>query len=331
MIDSKYKRRLIKATVVFWLLLLYIVAALIWWYISLEAQNKQIYNIRLSQAALEYKLSKNTAAFETERHQATDSYLRGRVKYTGEGAVFLGLILIGAFFVYRSIRKQIRMQLQQQNFMMAVTHELKTPIAVAKLNLETLLKYELEAEKQHKLMNTTLDETKRLDFLTNNILVSSQLENEKKRLNREELDFSSLVQDRVSAFRSRYSARIFEEVIDPDADISGDPLLLQLLINNLLENAVKYSDKENPISITLAKKHGAVIMKVADQGIGIPENEKKMIFKKFYRIGNEPTRKKQGTGLGLYICALIAAEHRANIIVKANKPKGSIFEVNFKV
>ena len=101
---------------------------------------------------------------------------RNTEKYIAEGVTFLILIFVGAFFVYRSVRKQFRVQLQQQNFMMAITHELKTPISVAMLNLETLQKYQLDAEKQKKLIRMTLQETSRLDTLINNILVSSQLE-----------------------------------------------------------------------------------------------------------------------------------------------------------
>ena len=97
-------------------------------------------------------------------------------KFFGEGGTFLGIILLGAFFVYRSIWKQMKLTQQQQNFMMAVTHELKSPIAAAKLNLETIRKHKLDPEKQQKLVENTIKETNRLDQLCNNILLASQLE-----------------------------------------------------------------------------------------------------------------------------------------------------------
>ena len=100
-------------------------------------------------------------------------YKKNKTKYIGEGSIFLLVICVGAAFVYRSVRRQFYVQQQQQNFMMAVTHELKTPISVVKLNLETMQKYSLDAEKQKKLMGVMLKETSRLNFLTNNILVAS--------------------------------------------------------------------------------------------------------------------------------------------------------------
>src|SRR5690606_15051427 len=149
-----------------------------------------------------------------------------------------------ATLVYRSMRQQKQIQEQQQNFMMAVTHELKTPIAVARLNLETLLKHQkLDEQKQQKLIHTSLEETKRLDFLTNNILVSSQLEGKWYKLNKEELDLSNLLQARVTEFEQRFPERLIYSEIEKGIDIEGDPLLLEILINYLLENALKYSEK----------------------------------------------------------------------------------------
>ena len=161
--------------VVYWLLLLYIVAALVWWFVSLEKQNQNLTNLRLSELNSQ-KTTLDPQKFAELHFKIDNDSKRSTEKYIAEGVTFLILILIGAFFVYRSVRKQFRVQLQQQNFMMAITHELKTPISVAMLNLETLQKYQLDAEKQKKLIRMTLQETSRLDTLINNILVSSQLE-----------------------------------------------------------------------------------------------------------------------------------------------------------
>ena len=152
------RKRLRRTTIIYWTLLLYIIAALVWWFISLEKQNQQIAKQRY------INLSSQTDSLTTLRlaeklDTINDETNRNTGKYIAEGITFLILILIGAAFVYRSVRRQFRLQQQQQNFMMAVTHELKTPIAVARLNLETLQKYNLDPEKQKKLIRTTLDET----------------------------------------------------------------------------------------------------------------------------------------------------------------------------
>jgi K+-sensing histidine kinase KdpD len=238
--------------------------------------------------------------------------------------------MVGAFFVYRSVKRQLFIQQQQQNFLMAVTHELKTPISVIKLNLETLRKYALDPEKQRKLMDITLKETSRLNFLTNNILIASQLEGHGYKISKEELDLSDLLRDCIQDFRNRFPDREFTAQIEQDVDIQGDPLLLQMLINNLLENAVKYSPKETAISAMLQRKQNLITLQVADHGNGIADDEKKKVFGKFYRIGNEATRKTQGTGLGLYLCSKIARDHNADISVTNNIPNGSIFAVVFR-
>jgi signal transduction histidine kinase len=317
------KRRLQLVTIVYWVLLLYIIAALVWWAVSLLHQNASINQLR--------RISLDPAAPTYRQHLQEIDQLekRGVYKFIGEGSAFLLLILIGALFVYRSVRRQFRLQQQQQNFVMAVTHELKTPLAVARLNLETLQKYQLEEEKKKKLLQMTLQETLRLDTLINNILISSQLEGHAYRVSKEELDFSDLVKDVVKSFRTRYPERELQCAVEDDINLQGDPMLLKLLLSNLLENANKYSAKNKPIRLRLSAPGKKLCLEVADEGTGIPDEEKEAVFEKFYRIGNEQTRKTQGTGLGLYICQKIVHDHHGSIFIKDNQPTGSKFIVQF--
>ena len=315
-------------TIIYWLLLLYIVAALVWWFITLEKQNQLLTDLRISELNSKKNLLE-PGDFAGRYLKINSDSARNTNKYVAEGVTFLILILIGAFFVFRSVRRQFVMQHQQQNFMMAITHELKTPISVATLNLETLQKYQLDAEKQKKLIRMTLQETSRLDTLINNILVSSQLEGGGYVFSKEELDFSSLFKDCIRDAKSRYPDRNFLEEIEPEIEIAGDPLLLQLMISNLIENAIKYSSKEKTITCKLSKSGGDVILNIIDEGMGINDSEKTRIFQKFYRTGNEATRKTQGTGLGLYLCSKIAEDHNADISVTNNVPSGSNFAIHF--
>ena len=325
------RKRFRRATFIYWMLLLYIIAALVWWFISLNMQVDTMQDFKIRQVNATISKEKTPGLFQLELDKINKAHTREKTKYIGEGSIFLLLILIGAAFVYRSVRRQFNLQQQQQNFMMAVTHELKTPIAVASLNLETMQKYTLEPEKQKKLIRTTLDETARLNFLTNNILISSQLEGGGYHSIKEELDLSSLLKDCMQNFRNRFPDRIFKEDIATDADVKGDALLLQLLINNLVENAIKYAPKEKPVSTVLKKIRGGIELQIKDEGPGVPDIEKKKVFSKFYRIGNETTRKTQGTGLGLYLCRKIAQYHNADITVTNNEPSGSNFVVIFKL
>ncbi len=240
-------------------------------------------------------------------------------------------IMVGAVFIYRAVRKQFKVSQQQQNFMMAITHELKTPIAITKLNLETLHKHKLDEVKQKKILQMTLQETERLNALANNILISSQLEAGGYSLSKEELDISSLASGCVQDFKNRFPGYIWMEDIEDDLAITGDTLLLQIMINNLLENAIKYSPKESTIAFTLSGRPYSITLSVLDEGPGIPDKEKKKIFDRFYRIGNESVRKTKGTGLGLYLCKKIAADHNAIIQVTDNAEHGSIFSIHFKL
>jgi len=317
------KKRLAVAITVYWVLLAYIVAGLVFWFIELQRKNSQMAAYEVQQ------LKKDEPIFESRYNEIQEELQRKTAQYIGEGSTFLLLILIGALYVYREVRRQIRLQLQQQNFMMAVTHELKTPIAVTKLNLETLLKHRLDEQKQQRMLQAALQETGRLDTLANNILIASQLEGGGYIRAKEELDLSTLVQRIVQDLRHRYPDRKWVDIIEPDCSLSGDPLLLQMLVSNLAENAIKYSPREGSITITLRKERGHILLAVKDDGAGIPDDEKKKIFNKFYRTGQEKTRSTQGTGLGLYLCRKIVQDHKATIKVTDNSPVGSIFTVTF--
>ncbi|MEI9910019.1 MAG: ATP-binding protein [Bacteroidota bacterium] len=325
------KKKLRRATILYWTLLIYIVAALVFWFITLEKQNNIMKDLQVAQLNKTVDSLSAPGLYNSQFAKISNKYKRNKVKYVSEGSIFLLVILVGAAFVYRSVRRQFIIHQQQQNFMMAVTHELKTPISVIKLNLETMQKYSLDAEKQKKLQGIMLKETARLNFLTNNILIASQLEGGGYQSSKEELDLSDLLKDCIQDFRNRFPERDFRSKTEQGVDIKGDALLLQMMINNLLENAVKYSPKETPVSALLKKDNSTVQLHIVDEGPGIAEEEKKNIFSKFYRIGNEATRKTQGTGLGLYLCSKIARDHNADISVTNNTPRGSNFAVIFKI
>jgi signal transduction histidine kinase len=321
------KKRLRRATNVYWFLLLYIIAALIWWLLSLESQNQQMYVLRKEAASAKH--AQDNVAYQRVLADLDKEKRRETTKYLLEGITFLGLIIVGAAYIYRLVRKQFILQQQQQNFVMAVTHELKTPIAVSRLNLETLQKHQLDDVRRTKLLQMTLQETLRLDTLINNILISSQLEGHSYNMSREELNFSDLANDVACQFTTRYPERKLLKSIQPDVEINGDPLLLKLLLSNLLENANKYSPKDKPVELNLVQKNNKVEARVSDEGPGIASEERAHIFEKFYRIGNEQTRRSQGTGLGLYLCSKIAKDHRGDITVTDNQPTGSNFIVTF--
>ncbi|HEY4937228.1 MAG TPA: ATP-binding protein [Puia sp.] len=314
-----------RAIVICWLLLVYVLAALIWWYIALNLQNNQMASYRLE------LLTHDDPSYLEKVEKINIEHNRLSTAYKSEGLTFILVILAGAIFLRSAIIRQFRIQKQQQNFMMAITHELKTPISIAKLNMETLQKHALDETKKEKILKSSLQEINRLNTLTGNILVLAQLEGGSYLFNKEELNFSQVVEDSCRDFVSRFPNRLWKNEMEPGLFVSGDPLLMQILINNLIENAVKYSPPTSPISVVLKKDDEQGILEFRDEGIGIPKKEYKRIFQKFYRVGNEDTRTAQGTGLGLYLCRRITQDHKMQLKVSDNQPKGTIFTVRFNL
>jgi K+-sensing histidine kinase KdpD len=279
----------------------------------------------------EYKLlqlKKDAPDYSTRVNEIEDEERRKIAQYIGEGSTFLLLILVGAVFVYQATRRQILLNTQQQNFMMAITHELKTPIAITKLNIETLLKRKLEESQQEKLLNNALQESNRLNDLCDNILLASQIDAGDYLPDKEMINLGELVQESAAYFKTRFPYQLIEETIEENIYVKGDRLLLQLAVNNLIENAIKYSEKQKPVTILLQKSNTETQLLVKDLGKGIARQEKKKVFEKFYRAGDENTRNTKGTGLGLYLTKKIIKDHNGNITVQDNTPSGCIFAIS---
>ena len=307
--------------ILYWFLLAYILAALIWWFIALNTQNHQMAQYETEQ------LKQTDATYRARFNKISSLEKRKTAQYIGEGVTFFLLIVAGAVFVFRAVRRELRISQQQQNFMIAITHELKTPISVAKLNLETMQKRKLDEHQQQRLIQTTLEETNRLNALCNNMLLSSQIEAGGYRLTNEETNISQLTGNCVQDFITRYPHQKIEANIAPDIFVNGDRLLLQMLVNNLIDNAIKYGAKELPVTVLLSEANTKITLQVKDLGKGIAAEEINKIFNKFYRVGNPATKAAKGTGLGLYLCKNIAKQHNANISVTDNSPSGTIFTV----
>lgn len=324
---SLYKRkRLTFITIAYWFMLTYILSALIFSYIILLRQNDQMASYKMMQLKMDQPdYLEKISQIETEKKKK-------EFQYIGEGVTFMLLILIGAVFVYRATRKQIRLNHQQQNFMMAVTHELKTPIAVAKLNLETLLKRKLDEAQQEKLLDNTLKEANRLNDLCNNILLASQIESGNYLITKQEINFTELVYESVDYFKTRFPAfTIHDEETEEGIYVKGDDLLLQLAVNNIIENAIKYSGKQKEIIVALKKEGSNAVLEIKDGGEGVSAADKRRIFDKFYRVGNENVRQTKGTGLGLFLTRKIINDHKGTIRVTDNIPTGCIFAITLKI
>lgn len=313
-------------TSIYVLILAYIIAALVFWESRLQQQSGRIFAQEIVTLRSQVDSAKYPEQY-SENVLMLRAKLRSRtVQFIGEGATFLVVILIGAAVVYSSFSRRIRLSRQQNNFMLAVTHELKSPLAAIKLNLQTLEKHKLDESKRQLLLDRCIRESNRLNDLCNNMLFASQIEGRQYVPAMEPFSLSNLAEDIVAEFAAR-SARPFSEDITPACRVHGDKAMIRIAINNLVENATKYTPDDKPITVALYTRAQWAIIEVRDEGPGIPDEEKKQVFEKFYRVGNEESRKAKGTGLGLYLCSKILEQHKGRISVRDNVPRGTIFEV----
>jgi len=248
----------------------------------------------------------------------------------GEAAVFLFIVLVGAYYMHKTLSKERKLHQQQKNFLLSVTHELKSPLASIKLYLQTILKRDLEREKQKGFITNSLKDIERLDDLVENMLMASQIESNSYSFPKEEFNFSDLVKqvtDRLQVHTCR--SQIIIPEVEKGITLRGDKFALTSMVTNLVENAVKYSPPCAEVKVKLFRKGSEVHFVTADLGIGISDLEKTRIFDKFYRVGSEDTRKTKGTGLGLFIVKQVLDKHQASIKVKNNQPSGTVFEVIF--
>ncbi len=248
----------------------------------------------------------------------------------GETAVFLFIVFVGAYYLHKALNKERNLHQQQKNFLLSVTHELKSPLASIKLYLQTILKRDLDREQQKSFLKNSLKDIERLDDLVENILITSQIESNSYSFPKDVFNLSELVasvSDRLQVHTC--SSQIIRPVIEPGIMISGDKFALTSMVTNLIENAVKYSPPCAEVNVKLFRKDEEIHFITADSGIGISDKEKSRIFDKFYRVGSEDTRITKGTGLGLFIVKQVLERHDGTIKVQNNSPSGTIFEVIF--
>lgn len=314
-----FKGRISLIYIFYWVMLAYIVAALIFWYISLTNQSIEITNLK---AAL---LSPDDAVYKKKMADITAERRAKIFQYIGEGSTFLILIIAGAIFVFRMLREQLRLSKQQKDFMMAITHELKTPIAVTKLNLETLLIRHLEPVQQKKIINSALAETERLNALCSNMLLLNEMGSAYS-VSSENIQLEDLLLECTNEYKNRLDKRRFSISTQPDLQIKGDRMLLKLAINNLLDNAIKYSPKESVVTIRSYTTDQHTFIEVKDTGKGIAKEEVSKIFLKYFRGS---TQQAKGTGLGLYVTRQIIRQNNGQLTYRPNQPNGSIFIISF--
>jgi signal transduction histidine kinase len=255
---------------------------------------------------------------------------RKSTAWLGEGVVIGLITLIIILAMYNYIDRILRFNLQKTNFMMAVTHELKTPIAAAKLAIETVIRNK-NIEAQDRVLEISKKNIDRLSGMMERVLLATQFENSLPVAQKKWESCSDIIQKALvdCQFADEQILKI-SLVMPSNFLIHCDSYMMKIAFINLFTNSIKYSEPNgvNVIVSSIVNNEHCQIL-ISDQGIGIPMIERTRIFEKFYRVGNEMTRSRQGSGLGLYLVKQILQLHDARIEVQANNPKGSTFVINF--
>ena len=249
----------------------------------------------------------------------------------GEGLVFFVILIFGLSKIRSSIIKELRLSERQNNFLLSVTHELKTPLAANKLYLQTIQKRKLDEQSQMDLLQKAVQENERLELMIDNILNASRIENKALQPIKEEKNLSEIINSVVDRFHRRNQKEFITCEIETGIVVPVDIFFIETILNNLIENAIKYGNIEKGITVYLIKKNREILFGVKDQGPGISKELRKQIFYKFFRAGNEETRMKKGSGLGLFIVSELVRIHNAKILYKENSPSGANFEITLNV
>ena len=331
-LKSKFSSN-IKKYIFFYFTLIYLLAFLFWWTYLLYHKTDQYYKDSLRFEVLKHSIENsplgsylNSVEYETE----LERFKRDKIMIITESIVFCIVLLFLVFKVKKAVEHEIELSKQQQNFILSITHELKSPLSSIKLMSQTLKRHNLKDSEKNMLINNSLKEVDRLQNLVENVLLAAKIDNNSYGFLKRELNLSELTEALVKSCRTAKNANI-EAEIEPHISFNADKTGMTSVIVNLIENAIKYSKEEILVNVALFKKGDKVFFVVKDQGIGIVGEEKYKIFDKFYRVGNEDTRATKGTGLGLYIVKQLVLFHNGDILVRDNKPKGIIFEVVFKL
>lgn len=319
---------------IIYVIIIYMFLAFGWWTVLLMRKNTQLYNAEVKELALrmavQQEIEQPTEFTQTLEYQRMTAQLqRQQYMVIGEALLLMALLITGLFVLFRNLRREISAAEQQRNFLLSITHELKSPLAGIRLILETFQRRkELKPELQEKLSTNALAETDRLTALVNDLLLSAKLENAYQ-LNKEPLNLGSIIQDAAERVAVKYRTANIHVDIEPDLlPVTGDQMGMMSVAVNLLENAAKYSQPD-PIIHTSLQKGGIeeLVWEVRDNGMGIPDREKSKVFTKFYRVGNEDTRTTKGTGLGLFIVRQLIELHGGQLELDDNPEGGTIFRI----
>ena len=293
------------ALIVFIVLVVYVLAMAVWWIIFMAELTAEKFKMAAQLGA--------TPEYVDALHRQEISR---QIMLGMEGVVFLLVILLGVWLFYRSLQQAGRLRARQENFVMAVTHELKTPLASMGVYLDTLQSDKISVERKLTVVPRIKQDLRRLERLVEDILEAGRFESGEFRLNRQLIDLATLLHTVADSTADRKEGAGIKVTrrIEPDVPVMADAPVIGRAISAIIDNATKYSGgSPADITITLRRRKHRAEITIADKGLGIDKQELGPIFDRFYRVGHEMTRSSSGTGLGLYLCREMIRSHGGDV------------------
>ena len=311
------------AFLVFNFLVIFLMANSIWWFILME---------RVTDEKIQMSQELGASAEVIEQIYEQESSRRRMIIL--EGVVFFLFLLAGLWMIYRTLVKQRELRQQQENFMMAITHELKTPLASINLYVDSLLSPEIAEQEKLKILPKIKHDVYRLKRQIENVLEVARHHGLTEKSSYESFNLSQLLDQRLDALKKFYSNVNYrlKADIEEKVRIYGDRRALGKAIDLILENSLVHNEgREIEITVGLSLSNNIIYLNIGDNGCGVDKEEISKIFDQFYRAGPELTRPSYGTGLGLYIAREIINSHGGTISVISEGPsRGITFTVKLK-
>lgn len=242
------------------------------------------------------------------------------------------VLILGAWFVFRTIRREMELVAMKSDFVSNVSHELRTPLSLIRMFAETLEMGRVKTEaKKKEYYGIILHETERLTRLINNILNFSRMESNSRKFHFRKADINSVAASVLAVYSYQFEQMHFTVETSFDAglpQIDADEEAVAEALHNLVDNAIKYSSDEKFIRIITQREERGIVIRVSDRGIGIPAEHRAKIFEKFYRVSHGLVHTAKGSGLGLAIVQHIVHSHHGAITIESTEGKGSTFSIH---
>lgn len=289
---------------------------------------KTYLHIQDTASPLHYMIAITTA--NSEFKAIYTNYVKKKRAFYSEVIFFTILVVSGVIWVFGKLESLLNLNKMQNNFLLSVTHEFKTPLTAIKLSAQTLMQRKMDETVRMALVQQMVNNSDRLDELLDNVMLATRIDSRSYTFDMHRIDVSELISQSANLILCEPHFRGKFHFDEQPMLITGDEMSLKLVFSNLFQNAIKYAGSDSEITVKYVFDDQGFTIKVSDNGKGLDIKEHKAIFKKFYRVGDEDTRESKGTGLGLFLVKQILKSHKAQISAEPNSPRGITFNINFK-